>query len=267
MAELVFLKLGGSLITDKTRDAVTRPRVIRRLAVEVQAALKKRPGIKLVLGHGSGSFGHVVASRYGTRKGVREPEAWQGFTEVAHAAAQLNRIVMAAFVAAGVPVLSLPPSALGQCKKGTLIDFNMSPLDTALKNGLVPLVYGDVVFDTVWGGTIASTEDLFVYLANKMEPARILLAGDVPGVFERDSSSHVMPAITPTMLDSIMPALSSTRGADVTGGMVSKVTLMLALVQHHPRLVVHIFSGRKPGILQHVLTHPDASTGTRLLAR
>ena len=100
MSELVFLKLGGSLITDKAGELTARPRVIRRLAREVRTALNKRPDLKLVLGHGSGSFGHVVASRYGTRKGVREPEAWQGFTEVAHAAAQLNRIVMAAFVAA-----------------------------------------------------------------------------------------------------------------------------------------------------------------------
>jgi isopentenyl phosphate kinase len=267
MAELVFLKLGGSLITDKTRDAVARPRVIQRLALEVHAALKTRPGLKLIVGHGSGSFGHVVASRHGTRKGVRGPEAWQGFAEVAHAAAQLNRMVTAALVDAQVPVLSLPPSVLGKCKKGTLTDFDTSPIDTALENGLVPLVYGDVVFDTAWGGTIASTEDVFAYLASKMTPARILLAGDVPGVFGRDSTTRVVPVITPTTFNSIAPALSGARGADVTGGMVSKVTLMLSLVQHHPRLVVHIFSGRKRGLLQHVLTHPDASTGTRLLAR
>jgi isopentenyl phosphate kinase len=267
MAELVFLKLGGSLITDKTRDAVTRPRVIRRLALEVCAALRKRPGIKLVLGHGSGSFGHVVANRYGTRKGVRGPEAWRGFTEVAHAAAQLNRIVTAAFVAAGVPVLSLPPSALARCEKGVLTKLDVWPIKTALEAGLVPLVYGDVVFDTAWDGTIASTEDLFVYLAGEMTPARILLAGDVPGVFGHDSTTRVVPVITPTTFNSIAPALSGARGTDVTGGMASKVTQMLSLVQRHPRLVVHIFSGRKRGLLQHVLTYPDASTGTRLLAR
>src|SRR5512139_3099671 len=103
MAELVFLKLGGSLITDKTAEQVARPRVIRRLAREVRNALNKRPGLRLILGHGSGSFGHTVANRYGTRKGVRGPEAWQGFAEVADTAAQLNRIVTSAFVKAGVP--------------------------------------------------------------------------------------------------------------------------------------------------------------------
>lgn len=267
MAELVFLKLGGSLITDKTADSVARPRVIRRLAREVRTALDKRPGLKLVLGHGSGSFGHVVASRYGTRKGVRGSEAWQGFAEVADAAAQLNQIVTSAFVKEGVPVLSLAPSALAHCEKGTLTKFDTAPITAALKMGLVPLVYGDVTFDAAIGGTIASTEDVFVYLAGEMSPTRILLAGDVPGVFGQASPTRVVPFITPATFEAIRPALNGSRGMDVTGGMAVKVTQMLALVERQPRLTVHILSGKTPGLVQRALISPDLSTGTRLLAR
>jgi isopentenyl phosphate kinase len=267
MSELVFLKLGGSLITDKTGESAARPRVIRRLAREVHAALSKHPGLRLVLGHGSGSFGHVVANRHGTRQGVCGPEAWQGFAEVAVAAAQLNRIVTAALVQEDVPVLSLPPSALACCEKGSLVTFDTTPIQVALRAGLVPLVYGDVAFDTAWGGTVVSTEDVLAYLAQELLPARILLAGDMPGVFGQSSSSRVVPVITPATFDSVSPALSGARGVDVTGGMVSKVTQMLRLVARNPRLVVHIFSGRIPGLVQRVLLSPDASTGTRLLAR
>lgn len=267
MAELVFLKLGGSLITDKTGESVARPRVIRRLASEVRTALSKRPGLKLVLSHGSGSFGHVVASRYGTRKGVRGPEAWQGFAEVADTAAQLNRIVTAAFVKAGVPVLSLAPSALARCDKGTLVKFDIATIATALKAGLVPLVYGDVVFDAALGGTIASTEDILAYMTGELSPTRILLVGDVPGVFGSGSPARVVPVITPATFDKIRPALSGSRGTDVTGGMAGKVTQMLTLVEQYPRLTVHILSGKTPGLVQRALTSPDVSTGTRLLAR
>lgn len=267
MAELVFLKLGGSLITDKTAESVARPRVIRRLAREVCAALNKRHDLKLVLGHGSGSFGHVVASRYGTRKGVRGPEAWCGFARVADAAAQLNRIVTAAFVKEGIPVLSLPPSALARCEKGTLTRLDATPIHLALKAGLVPLVYGDVTFDAVWGGTIASTEDVFAYLANELAPARILLVGDVPGVYGREPTTRVVSVITPATFDSISPALSGGRGVDVTGGMAAKVTQMLHLVESHPRLIVHILSGKTPGLVRRALVSPDVSTGTRILAR
>ena len=267
MAELVFLKLGGSLITDKTAEQVARPRVIRRLAREVRSALNKRPGLRLILGHGSGSFGHVVANRYGTRKGVRGPEAWQGFAEVADAAAELNRLVTAAFVKEGVPVLSLSPSALARCEKGALTEFDTAPLMCALKAGLVPLVYGDVAFDTALGGTIASTEDVFVYLAQEMSPTRILLVGDVPGVYGQASPTRVVSVITPATLEKIRPALGGSRGTDVTGGMDAKVTQMLDLVAHYPRLTIHILSGKTPGLVQRALVSPDVSTGTRLLAR
>jgi len=267
MAELVFLKLGGSVITDKTGDAIARPRTIRRLAHEVRAALNKRHDLKLVLGHGSGSFGHVVAGRYDTRQGVRGTEAWQGFAEVANAAAQLNRIVTAAFVREGVPVLSLAPSALGRCEKGVLTRFDIAPIQAALKAGLVPLVYGDVAFDSAWGGTIASTEDVFARLADEITPARILLACDVPGVYGRDAGTRVLPVITPATYDSVKPALAGARGADVTGGMASKVAQMLRLVERHPRMVIHILSGKTPGLVQRALISPDIVTGTRLLAR
>jgi len=267
MAELVFLKLGGSLITDKLGESVARPRVIRRLADEVRTALNKRPGLKLILSHGSGSFGHIVASRYGTRKGVRGPEAWQGFAEVANTAAQLNRIVTTAFIKAGVPVLSLAPCALARCDKGTLAKFDITPIAVALKAGLVPLVYGDVVFDSTLGGTIASTEDILVYLMGELSPTRILLAGDMPGVLSSSSPPRVVPVITPATFEKIRPALAGARGTDVTGGMADKVSQMLTLVERYPRLTVHILSGKTPGLIQRALTAPDVSTGTRLLAR
>jgi isopentenyl phosphate kinase len=267
MAETIFLKLGGSLITDKNSESTARPRVIRRLAREVCAALHKRPGLKLVLGHGSGSFGHVVAHRYGTRKGVRGPEAWRGFSEVAAAAAELNQIVTATFAEEGVPILRLPPSALARSEKGVLARFDITPLQSSFKAGLVPLVYGDVAFDSAWGGTIVSTEDVFAFLAQELAPNRILLAGDVPGVFSLNSATRVIPVITPATFAQIEPALGGARAIDVTGGMAAKVKQMLALVEHNPRLVVHIFTGKTPGLVQRALTTPDLNTGTRLLAR
>ncbi|MFN3762874.1 MAG: hypothetical protein ACK4WK_06715, partial [Anaerolineae bacterium] len=79
MTERVFLKLGGSLITDKSSPYTPRPEVIRRLAEEVREALEARPDLELVVGHGSGSFGHAAAAPYGTRQGVRTPREWRGY--------------------------------------------------------------------------------------------------------------------------------------------------------------------------------------------
>ena len=37
------------------------------------------------------------------------------------------------------------------------------------------MIYGDVVFDRLLGGTILSTEDLFAHLAAHLQPARLLV--------------------------------------------------------------------------------------------
>ena len=116
----VYLKLGGSLITDKTRAYTTRTEIIARLASEVQEALEAKPSLRLLVGHGSGSFGHWAAKPYGTRQGVQTPTQWRGYTLVAAAAARLNRIVTDAFLRADVPVLSVQPSASARCHDGTL---------------------------------------------------------------------------------------------------------------------------------------------------
>ncbi len=251
LSATVFLKLGGSLLTDKTGVAAVRPDVLARLAAEIGAAWRAQPDLRLLLGHGSGSFGHVAADRYGTRQGVQTTAQWQGFAEVASAAAALNRLVVQALHAAGLPAFSLPPSASAHCQDGQIAFMAVEPVRRALDARLLPVVYGDVAFDSGRGGTIVSTEEVMGYLASHLPPRWFLLAGDVPGVL--DLQGEVVPWITPANFAGIQTALGGSRGTDVTGGMASKVQAMLDLVQHVPGLSVRIFSGLTPGLLQATL--------------
>ncbi len=261
---LVFLKLGGSLITDKTQEATPRPEHLRRLANEVRAALDTRPTIRLLLGHGSGSFGHFAGRRYRTRAGVRSSQEWVGYAQVSAAAARLNRLVTDAFLQARVPVLSLQPSASALCEDGRLRSLEIEPIQTALAHGLIPLLYGDVALDSVRGGTIVSTEEIFLHLAPILRPRRILLAGDVNGVL--DPAGKVIPHIRPDHIGRLAAQLGGSSGIDVTGGMLSKVTAMLELVERHPEISVRVFSGLTPGELQRALADADYPAGTVLTA-
>jgi isopentenyl phosphate kinase len=263
---LTLLKLGGSLLTDKTREKAMRPDVIARLAREIAAALSAQHSAHstcnsaLILGHGSGSFGHATAKRHGTRHGVRSPEDWRGFAEVSVAAQQLNRIVADALADAGVPVFSVAPSASARCEDGVLMHLDLAPLRAALANGLVPLVMGDVAFDSVRGGTIVSTEEVFAYLAGHLPVSRVLLAGETEGVYASMADLRVLPEITPDNWAQISSGIGGSRGADVTGGMASKVRDMLALAQAHPGLTVHIFSGLTPGSVERALKGEEIGT-------
>ena len=263
----IFLKLGGSIITDKTQVEHARVDVIRRLAQEVRAVLTARPDLRLVLGHGSGSFGHVAASRYGTRDGVRDAAGWLGFAEVAASAARLNRIFTDVFVEERVPVVSLPPSASARCEDGLLVYLDTRALMTHLHNRLVPLVYGDVALDSLRGATIVSTEDVFAYLANEIEPDWVLLAGEVDGVYATpDMTGEVLPLITPATVAQHVSALGGSHGVDVTGGMAAKVRQMIDWVQAQPRTCARIFSAAQPGALQRALIDPRAPIGTQIRA-
>jgi len=264
----IFVKLGGSLITDKTRPETARPDVIARLAGEVRQVLDARPDLSLLLGHGSGSFGHWLGLRYGTRDGVHGRDAWVGYAQVAATAARLNRIVTDVFLDAGVPVLAVPPATSARCRDGRLMALDTLPVRRALEEGLVPLVNGDVALDEVRGGTIVSTEQVMGYLADELHPVRILLLGQTTGVYTIPEGGGpgggIVPLITPQNVETVARSLGGSRGMDVTGGMVGKVYEMLDLVQRRPGLVVHILTGLEPGLLTKALLDPDLPVGTRI---
>ncbi len=263
-AELIFVKLGGSLITDKSAVEAVQAETLRRVAREIAAARRERPDMRVVLSHGSGSFGHTAAAAYATHEGVHSAEGWLGFCRVSDAAARLNRLVCAALLGAEIPVVSLQPSASALCRSGVLSQLALEPVAAALQAGIVPLVYGDVAFDVRQGGTIISTETILSYLAERLRPAWLLLAGNTEGVF--DAAGKLIPHVTLANFDEVSKALGGSAGTDVTGGMRSKVHDMLALVEKHPGLSVRVLSGLEEGRLREALLQPEGDAGTLITA-
>lgn len=260
---MIFLKLGGSLITDKRESQSYRAEATQAVAGEIAAALKAMPDLRLLIGHGGGSFGHVAAARQDTANGVQTAEQWRGFAEVALAMRELNMQVLQNLLAAGVPAFPVQPSASLISAAGQPQRMDVSAVQLALDHGLVPLLHGDVAFDTQLGGTIISTETLFSYLAHQLRPDMILLLGEVEGVM--DAGGAIIPHIHPANFAGYEAALRGSHGEDVTGGMASKVRDMLKLVTDLPGLEIRIMGGTKPGQVRDSLTG-SASGGTRITA-
>lgn len=263
---LVFVKFGGSLITDKRVAEAPRLEVIDRLAQEIAAAQRADPSLRLVIGHGSGSFGHLHGRKYGTRDGVHDVTGWYGYAVVGDAAARLNRIVIAALLRAGISAWSIQPGALIRCADGRVVQGPEATVAAALERGLTPVVFGDVVLDTVRGGTIASTEEIFDGLADALTPARIVLAGEVDGIFtadpQLDPTAQPIAEITPATLAAVAAGLGSSHGVDVTGGMRAKVQQSLAMTARQPGLEIVVCSGLAAGHVQAALG--GALVGTRI---
>ena len=142
----------------------------------------------------------------------------------------------------------------------------VAPIRTLLERGAVPLIYGDVALDDVRGCTIISTEQIMSYLAPELSPRRIIMVGEVAGVYtadpQRDPSATLVPEIGPHNYVEIEGLLSPSFGVDVTGGMADKVRTLYALVTRHPDLTARIISGHEPGAIERVLHDPSAALGT-----
>ncbi len=274
MKELVFLKLGGSLITDKSQPYTPLLDVMDDLALQIATTLQTQPNLRLVIGHGAGSFGHVAASEYKTRDGYPRPSPlahrerdeneenyWEGFAEVWYQASSLNRYVMKALHKANVRAIALPPSSSVISSDGKVSVWETTPIRMALSSRIVPVIFGDVVFDEIRGGTILSTEDLFMHLARALSPERILLAGLESAVWEDfPARTKKLEKLTPGTFDEISAGIGKAEGADVTGGMESKVRQMIELIENNPELTIQIFSGTEPGNIVRALTGETLGT-------
>jgi isopentenyl phosphate kinase len=267
---LTFVKFGGSVITDKNGQEAPDLPTIARLAAEVRAARDRDRGLRLILSHGSGSYGHTYARRYGVHTGIAPDADWMGYALTAAAALRLNRIVVDQLLAAGVPALALQPSTTLLSQGGTLAEWSTATIERALVRGLVPVVHGDVAFDTAQGSAIISTEQLLERLAQTpaLRPTRIILVGE-SGVYTADPRANPraerIPRIDAANIATVLRGAGASHGVDVTGGMRAKVELMWQLVAATPGLTVQLI-GPAPGLLERALLHAADGEGTLIAA-
>ena len=259
--EIVLLKLGGSLITDKDKPYTPRLDKLADLSQEIKAVLDSNPGLHIILGHGSGSFGHVAAKKHGTRNGVQTREQWQGFAEVRFQAAELIRFVMESLFNAGVSAISFPPSSSIVSNNRKVMHHNILAMRKSMEAHLLPVVYGDVAFDESLGGTILSTEDVFKFLVEQFSPSRILLAGIEAGVWEDfPARTRLVKQIKLSDYEAMRAGIKGSASTDVTGGMKAKVEEMLSLIQHNKNLTAQIFSAEESGFLSRALKGENVGT-------
>jgi isopentenyl phosphate kinase len=259
---ITLIKLGGSLITDKNVPRAFRKSTMERIASEVKFITEHASSEdKFIIGHGSGSFGHIEAQKYDTIHGVQSVSDWLGFTKVAQAASVLSQLVLSELVLLDIPVFRIQPSASIKAKNRHIQTMNTDLIITALNHNLVPLIHGDVAYDEQLGGTIVSTETIFTYLVQHLNVSRIILLGEVDGVF--DSNGDIVAHITSKSIETLKSALGGSSGVDVTGGMYQKVSDMLTLAQGNTELNIIIANGKTPNMLIDLICH-NKRLGTRI---
>lgn len=223
--QLVFIKIGGSLITDKTKPFAVNKRILKTITQEIKKVFTLRKK-GLVIGHGSGSFAHTPAQRFNTIKGINKKRDLMGMSEVCDAACRLNRIVIAEFLRIGLPAVSWSPFSVFLSEDFKLKKLFIDSLKELLMLRALPVVYGDVIVDTKKGCTIFSTEKILNFLGrylikDNFRVERIIHCGKTSGVYDEDGK--IIPLINKKNFKIYKKILSNSEGIDVTGGMKHKV--------------------------------------------
>ncbi|PSQ33888.1 acetylglutamate kinase [Halobacteriales archaeon QS_9_70_65] len=212
------LKLGGSVVTDKTDPETVDEAALDRAA----EALAGRDGIVIV--HGGGSFGHHHADRHGvsTTAGTRDPEAVRA---IHGAMKRLNAAVVDALAGVDVPALPIHPMSAAAREADGSLSLPTSGILTMLGEGFVPVLHGDGVVHADEGVTVLSGDELVVALADALGADRVGVCSAVEGVYDEDGD--VIRRVE--TFDDAANVLGGSDATDVSGGMAGKVRALLEL--------------------------------------
>lgn len=220
---MIIIKLGGSAITDKTKDFTPRKAVIDKTAEQV-FSMKNR----IVVVHGGGSYGHPLAKKYKLHRGFTDETQLQGVSETRHSMTALNQLVVLAFIKKGVPAVAVQPSACFVCTDKRISLSFLDPVEQLLTLKCVPVLYGDVVTDTEIGFCILSGDQIVSYLTEKFKPEKVIFGLNVDGLYTEDpkyEDSRLIKEIT----FSDLVHVSGGETGDVTRGMKGKLAEILRM--------------------------------------
>lgn len=249
--QLIIIKLGGSVITNKKRSRpVPRVETIQLLAKQVQK-LYASGKYSLIIVHGAGSFGHPLALKYQLHQGMYTAQQRLGFGYTAKAMLDLNNILVSKLLKRSLPAVTLPPRAFTQQTGGSLKPFNYQLIRKLLEQGMLPVLFGDVVLDNNLGCSILSGDKIVAFLARKLAAKKVIFLSDVDGIFNKDPKKFpdaaLIPQINNSNIDSVIAQLDNSNTKDVTGGMKGKI---LSIQETLAGIEVVITNGLKNGYLQ-----------------
>lgn len=243
-----ILKIGGSVITDKTRPSASRPDMIEQIAMELVACSMSG----LILVHGAGSFGHIQAAQYG----LPERFSAEGLLKTHQSVVLLNSMIVDALFAAGASPVPVHPFSSTVLRDGRIEEMALSPIAEMSSRGLLPVLHGDVAIDLSRGSGIVSGDQIVSYLAERLRANRVVLGTDVDGII---CEGRTLKEISRQDLGAF--DIGCGPGVDITGGMRGKLWELLDLADRG--ITSEIFNAVRPGNIKRVLLGEHLGTIVR----
>jgi len=238
------------VVTRKSGDCVFEASRTRELSAELSIFLSIK-GNRLMLVHGGGSFGHPSARKYEINYGFKSQEQLPGFAEVRANMRELNARIISTLLSSHIMGVSVPPESVGRFSSGHFYSSDFDILEMALSRSLVPVLFGDAVFDRERYFSILSGDTLMLELSRHFNPDISVFCTDVDGVFTSNPKIDRDARLIPEVSGLAGISTTSSGKQDVTGEMAGKLSVLMEVARYSSRTMV--LNGKKRGILSAAL--------------
>jgi isopentenyl phosphate kinase len=245
---MIILKLGGSVITEKSKECTFKKEVMDNLADKIKKANKET-----IIIHGAGSFGHIPAKKYGLNEGFNREEQLLGFSLTHEMVQRLNTLILKSLQARHIPAVSISPHTVVRLENHKLAYIDYKTFEEYLEKKFTPVTYGDVVLDKKLNFSICSGDLLTVALTRHFKPEKVIFVIDEDGLYtsnpKLNKNAKLIESTTIKNLETL--TTSKDKHDDVTGGMRGKIKSIKKISEIGIDTI--LLNGNKPERLYKVL--------------
>ncbi len=220
---MIIIKLGGSIITDKTDYRKFNKDIVARLCREI-----KDSGQDVIIVHGAGSFGHILSKRSKLNDGFVSKDQIPAVAQVCYDTRDLSSMIIKELIDVGIPAISVPPGSAFYMEDRVLKMGDAPVIRMMVEKGLMPVMFGDVVQDKRLGFAICSGDQITELLAKMFDAERVIFVSDIDGLFDSDPKTDPDARLLSRINKDTLSSVDMSIGVDdVTGGVRGKIETML----------------------------------------
>ena len=184
--KLTILKLGGSLLTDKSQPSTICNKILKEIAQEIKKCIDLDLIEDLIIIHGVGSIGHPPVLEYKLHHGFKNPQQLIPLSKTQLTVNKFRNLIAEEFSNLGLPVNLLHCSSTCISEKMQIKEFLKEPIEGFLSLGMIPLLGGDMIFDRKMGFSVGSGDQIAKILAKDFKAGQLIFATDVNGIYARE---------------------------------------------------------------------------------
>ncbi len=221
-SDLTIIKLGGALITDKSKPYTLRKAILKQAAKEIAKAI----GPCIVV-HGVGSFGHVPVIKRKLYSGFQNKNQLPALSQTMIEVFELRMHVTKALQEAGLAPVIFLPSNIFFMTHGEISGHFSGAFRQFLNLGMTVLLGGGMCADEKNGFSVCSGDKIIHLLARLLNPKHVIFATDVSGFYtadpKLDPTAQLIPHISLSNLGDIEKLAEEAATPDITKGMKGKI--------------------------------------------